>query len=397
MAVSLKSRTEASATGRLTGPVDVLVISPKPLIEPRIANILASQCVTFDLISLQELESCTPDFDLIGTVILDASGLSLSQQKKLRPLVKEFESHGVAVTLLNGWADLGPDLALLGTLFTATIEELWGRIQANLSHRKYARSQKGRLQPGPSDTVSEQLKMAGQVQRDFLPAALPQSESLNWISIFKPAEWVSGDIFDVARLDETHIGFYIADAVGHSLPAALLTMFLKQALTMRETHGSTYRIFEPIEVISNLNRHMVEQKLSGCQFATCCYCLLNTTTFELSMCRAGHPYPLLIHPDANIQQIQSRGSLLGIFEETQYTQEKVQLAKGDKLILYSDGLEPLIGKTDPNARFNFTKIFRGIAGLKLKDFAVSFDRVITENKPKTAEFDDITLLGLEIL
>jgi len=136
--------------------------------------------------------------------------------------------------------------------------------------------------PPASDKLTEdtatQLKMAGQVQRAFLPASLPDSDKLRWAALYQPAEWVSGDIYDAARLDEQHIGFYIADAVGHSMPAALLTMFLKQALVMRRTNGDDYRIFGPQEVIKNLNLKMVEQNLGSSLFATCCYCLLNIRT-----------------------------------------------------------------------------------------------------------------------
>ena len=82
---------------------------------------------------------------------------------------------------------------------------------------------------GLAHDIREQLEMAGRVQRNFLPAALPESERFRFAALFKPADWVSGDIYDATRLDETHIGFYIADAVGHSVPAALLTIFIKQA------------------------------------------------------------------------------------------------------------------------------------------------------------------------
>ena len=47
-------------------------------------------------------------------------------------------------------------------------------------------------------------------------------------TLFRPASHVSGDLYDVMRLDEDHIGFYMADAVGHGMPAALLTMFIKR-------------------------------------------------------------------------------------------------------------------------------------------------------------------------
>ena len=69
--------------------------------------------------------------------------------------------------------------------------------------------------------MTEQLRMAGLVQRDFLPGQLPDSDRLRWAAAFLPAEWVSGDFYDIVRIDEQHIGFYIADVVGHGVPAAL--------------------------------------------------------------------------------------------------------------------------------------------------------------------------------
>ena len=119
-----------------------------------------------------------------------------------------------------------------------------------------------------ASNMAEQLRMAGLVQRDFLPRQLPNCDRLRWDTIFLPAEWVSGDIYDIARLDEEHIGFYVADVVGHGMPAALLTIFLKQALVMRQTTGNSYHIFSPAEVMANLNIRMTEQKLAVNQFIT---------------------------------------------------------------------------------------------------------------------------------
>ncbi len=256
-----------------------------------------------------------------------------------------------------------------------------------------------------ASSLTEQLRMAGQVQRDFLPSQLPDNERLRWAAIFLPAECVSGDIYDVARLDEQHIGFYIADVVGHGMPAALLTIFIKQALVMRQTSGSKYRIFSPAEVIANLNSRMTDQKLSANRFATCCYCLLNTATFELTYARGGHPYPILIRPNKGPQRLETQGSLLGIFENARYTQQTIQLQAGDKLLLYSDGAEPLIGTFDDAGSFNFTEDFRRLTNLPIADMAEKFNGLIQNRGPKTSgmdstispQVDDITMVGLEIL
>jgi len=225
---------------------------------------------------------------------------------------------------------------------------------------------------------------------------MPDSDRLRWAAVFLPAECVSGDIYDVARLDEQHIGFYVADVVGHGMPAALLTIFLKQALVMRQTTGSSYQIFSPAEVIANLNLRMTAQKFSGNLFATCCYCLLNTETLELTYARGGHPYPILIRPRKGLQRLEAQGSLLGIFENAKYAQQTIRLHSGDKLLLYSDGAESAIGSFDDTGSFNFTEKFHELTHLPMVAMAEKFNSLVQNQGFKSYEVDDITMVGLEV-
>jgi len=247
-----------------------------------------------------------------------------------------------------------------------------------------------------ADNLAEQLRLAGLVQQDFLPTKLPNTDEVRWATVFLPAEWVSGDIYDIVRIDEQHIGFYVADVVGHGMPAALLTIFLKQALVMRETIDNNYRVFSPVEVVKNLNIRLAGQKLSGYQFATCCYCLLNVKTLQLTYARAGHPYPVLIRPGQQPQQLEIRGSLLGVFEYAEYVQRTIQLQPGDKLLLYSDGAEPFIGRFNDQAGFNFNEEFCKIKDLSVIEMIDGFKALVQNQKIETSEVDDITMVGLEI-
>jgi len=246
------------------------------------------------------------------------------------------------------------------------------------------------------DNLTEQLRLAGLVQQDFLPTQLPNSEQIKWGAVFLPAEWVSGDIYNVVRIDERHIGFYVADVVGHGMPAALLTIFLKQALVMRATVENTYHIFSPAEVMRNLNVRMATQKLSGYQFATCCYCLLNTETLEMTYSRAGHPYPIFIRRGEQPQQLEIRGSLLGVFKQAEYTQETVKLQPGDKVLLYSDGAEPLIGNFDDMTGFRFSDEFCEIANMPIVKLMDRFNTLAQNQQIDPAEVDDITTIGFEV-
>jgi sigma-B regulation protein RsbU (phosphoserine phosphatase) len=235
------------------------------------------------------------------------------------------------------------------------------------------------------------------VQRDFLPTTLPDCEQVNWANFFLPAEWVSGDIYDVVRIDENHIGFYIADVVGHGVPAALLTIFLKQSLVMRQTIDNSYHIFSPKEVMRNLNIRMTTQKFSGYQFATCCYCLLNIQSLELTYSRAGHPYPIRIPNQGEPEQLEIEGPLLGVFPEAEYTQEIIQLEPLDKFVLYSDGAEPLIGSFDDSSGFSFSQQFSQLKKLPIQEMMERFGQLALNRRIDFSELDDVTLVGFELI
>jgi sigma-B regulation protein RsbU (phosphoserine phosphatase) len=215
--------------------------------------------------------------------------------------------------------------------------------------------------------------------------------------VFLPAEWVSGDIYNSVRIDEKHLGFYVADVVGHGMPAALLTIFLKQALVMRTTVDNAYHIFSPAEVMKNLNKRMATQKLSGYQFATCCYCLLNTETLEMTFARAGHPYPVLMRRGQEPKQLEVRGSLLGVFKDAEYSEDKIQLQPGDKVLLYSDGAEPFIGNFNDLTGFHFTKEFTELKELPISETMDRFNMMAQNQNIDPSEVDDITTLGLEVI
>src|SRR5688572_2673105 len=80
------------------------------------------------------------------------------------------------------------------------------------------------------EQVERELKLASRLQRDFLPKRLPNHGRLKFNRLYRPAGHVSGDLCDVRRLDEQHVGVYLADAIGHGMPAALLAMFMHNAL-----------------------------------------------------------------------------------------------------------------------------------------------------------------------
>jgi len=422
---STSTMTNVEAPCRFT---DVLYMTNQGSIPFEIKSLLRKGKLSFLVLPIDEFYRVRNRVDLIGTVVIDVDTLDTVQQKKLHVIIESFESHGVGVVLFGDcerWPQETNSLlkehlknfTLTHKLETALIDDLWVRISLNLAYRKKDdKESDGSVDLFLDDTftnrgditqqlcvtetlvdnLAEQLRLAGLVQRDFLPIDMPDSEKVQWANVFLPAEWVSGDMYDVVRVDENHIGFYIADVVGHGIPAALLTIFLKQSLVMRQTIDNSYHIFQPKEVMRNLNMRMTTQKFSGYQFATCCYCLLNTDSFELTYSRAGHPYPIYITADADPTQLELEGPLLGVFPEAQYSQETVRLKSGDKLVLYSDGAEPLIGKFDDNSGFSLTQPFSKLLHLPVNDMMERFNQLALSQRINLSELDDITLVGFEL-
>jgi len=405
---------------------DVLYLTNQAGMPSEIKRLLRLKKLSYRVLPIERFSEVRDRLDLIGTVIIDTKDSVASQQRLVR-IIESLEMEHIGVILLTDRTrvpvksfSLSPSstsFSVGGTIEAVSIDELWTRVSVNLAYRKDSSSMaiKPAIPPRQTHTIfknklaeqlamtkaladnlTEQLRLAGLVQQDFLPAKLPDTDEVKWATIFLPAEWVSGDIYDIVRIDEQHIGFYVADIVGHGMPAALLTIFLKQALVMRETIDHNYRIFSPAEVVKNLNLRMTAQKLSGYQFATCCYCLLNTKTLQLTYSRAGHPYPILIRPGQQPEQLEIRGSLLGIFEQAEYVQRTIQLQPGDKLLLYSDGAEPFIGRFDDKGRFGFDRGFCNIKDSPINEMIDSLNAVLQNQTIELTEVDDITVIGLEI-
>lgn len=190
--------------------------------------------------------------------------------------------------------------------------------------------------------LDEELRMAAQLQREFLPSEMPTIGNISFNALWRPAGYVSGDIYDVFRVDEHHVAFFVADAVGHGVPAALMTIYIKRCLmpkSIDESSPGGYHLVEPGDVLGKLNRDILAQQAGKVRFATACYGMIDTRTNVLKFARAGHPYPMVLRADGGTDMLEPDGGLLGVFPEETFETQTVELVQGDRLLVYSDGFE----------------------------------------------------------
>src|SRR5262249_398328 len=160
--------------------------------------------------------------------------------------------------------------------------------------------------------------------RSFLPQSLPELPGTRFAVNYRPCGRVGGDFYDVFRLDENHVGFYVADVMGHGVPASLLTVFVKKGVGAKEIAGSAYRLVPPAEGLERLNRDLIDQGLADAPFITMVYGLLNYRTGTVQFARAGHPYPLHVPAEGDLELWKVEGSLMGVFH-TSFTSQTREL------------------------------------------------------------------------
>ena len=286
-------------------------------------------------------------------------------------------------------ADVSPELLSASLSAAAALQPSIADLRRDIFN---LRSNTGAAR-GAGETLDEEMRLASRLQRDFLPRRMPEIGDARFSVLYRPVSFVSGDIYDVTRLDETHVGFYIADAVGHGLPAALLTMFIKKALQTKRIVGNTYEIIPPDISLAELNDDICGQDLSSCNFCTAVYCVLDTANLTLTYARAGHPAPIVVRRDGSFEKLDSAGCLLGVFEEAVFEARQVSLEPGDRIILYTDGACDSLAEDTTAA---FTDIFGPDLPLPRQDMMAAVTERVEEACAQGKQTDDITIMSLDI-
>ncbi len=331
--------------------------------------------------------------------------------KQLSELLDRIDRSGaVAVVLLPAGSALGNQLAhRRGQFIIADTEappgELAARIEAACALQPIISSLRsdvatvrcfGSGAAGNSEELDEEMRLAAKLQRDFLPRSLPEVGPVRFAALFRPAGWVSGDIYDVFRLDETHIGFYVADVVGHGMPAALLTMFIKKALQTKRIDDGRYEIVPPGEALAGLNADICEQDLSSCQFCTAVYGIIDTETLLLRYARGGHPCPLLLDADGTVQRLDAVVALLGVFPEKTFIQKEIHLRPGHRLIVFSDGAEDMLSDGAASDNSALIPTLKSMRNLHADEMMLHLAMRIDEHRQSGQRDDDVTILTMDI-
>ncbi len=322
--------------------------------------------------------------------ILRDAGIPAMVTRSGRPVLGPSDDEG----LLNCPADT-PDLIAAAVLTTLLTQYPVLAAQAAESRTLTATT---RGMAGQFDKIDEELRMAVKIQREFLPKTLPTPAGFDFGTLWRPAGYVGGDIYDVVQLDDEHLGVFIADAVGHGVPAALMTIFIKQATPLREITpgvGAGYRVVPPGEALAALNRAMIEQDAGAASLGTAAYGVIHRPTRTLRYASAGHPAAALLRHAGGTEWLDPEGAMLGVFPDEVFRETQIQLGPQDRLLMYSDGFEvafPGCGGRGRLANEHYAQEFESMRGLSPEDALAFLRGRLDQQAGSLNQRDDLTVV-----
>jgi len=225
---------------------------------------------------------------------------------------------------------------LLGTIpylfLTALISGALGeRVRVVANEESRLRTQR--------EANEREMEVARRVQRAQLPPQVPKMELADIAVVYKPARRVGGDLYDFYPVTCAGFGLAVADVAGKGVPAALMVSTAKYAV--RE-HSSP----DLVAMMRGVNSNLVSATMED-SFVTmlCGYLSLNEREFRYV--NAGQMPPIVVKADGSETVCYDHSDPpLGVIAEAEYTQQRITLAPGDTLILYTDGVTDALQSTD---------------------------------------------------
>jgi phosphoserine phosphatase RsbU/P len=180
-------------------------------------------------------------------------------------------------------------------------------------------------------------ELAQTLQSSLIPPDVPEVPGVDVAAVYRPAgdgTEVGGDFYDVFETPDESWAIVLGDVCGKGVDAARVT-----ALARYTVRAAAMRTSSPCEVLATLNEALLRQHAG--RFCTAAYLRLQPGvdgTVEMTVASGGHPLPLVVGPDGRVRTIGRTGHLLGVFDEVAIDDTSIELAPGESVVLYTDGV-----------------------------------------------------------
>ena len=245
------------------------------------------------------------------------------------------------------------------------------------------------------ERIGTELNFAKQIQFSSLPTkfpAFPDREEFDVYAYIKPAKEVGGDFYNFVLVDDDHLAVWIGDVSDKGVPAALFMMSINIMINIRTCMGGT-----PSEIMAFVNDNICEHNGEN-MFITIWLGILEISTGRLTFVNAGHEDMAVYRNGGEFELYKTKHNIaVGIQSGMVYQDFEMQLGKGDRIFIYTDGVPEA---TDPyDTLFNTDRMISALNERKDGSPQEFLEIVYTRVKEfvgDRTQFDDLTMVGLEL-
>ena len=244
-------------------------------------------------------------------------------------------------------------------------------------------------------SIQDDLTVAREIQQSILPHSfhpnISDAENIDIYATMLAAKDVGGDFYDFFPIDETHLGFVIADVSGKGVPAAI---YMAVSRTMIKANAK--RGMQPQECMAVVNDLLCEENLNS-MFVTVLYGIYDIKTGEITYTNAGHDRPYILHKDGRVEEVSSDINLaLGVMGGLTFKQNNVTLEEGDALVMFTDGV-PEAEDKDHNqfGQERLKETLSTLQGAASREIVEKITANVKDFAGEATQFDDITQLVIK--
>ena len=231
------------------------------------------------------------------------------------------------------------------------------------------------------------LSQAAEIQRGVLPGEAPLLSGVDLAGYNAPRRTVGGDYYDFFPYPDGRVALALGDVSGKGMPASLMMMALHARVHVLAEDPGDMGAF-----MTRLNKATCAKCPSN-RFITFFFCILDTATGAVSFANAGHNPPIVMRASGDVEMLEGGGPPLGILPFSTYDEQKTQLAPGDLLVLYSDGVtEAINGQEEEYGEARFIERLRQYREEPAQTIAEAVTNGLLEFAAGAPAADDITLV-----
>lgn len=284
------------------------------------------------------------------------------------------------------------EAALLHALANASAAAIQRAELLDSLRDKIEQLETAQKQIAQKERLERELELARTVQQNMLPHQFPLVAGIRFYARNEPARQVGGDFYDVFMLEGDRVGLVIADVSDKGMPAALF-MALTRSLVRAEARNEP----SPEQVLQRVHQLLLEVA-EPTQFVTLFYGVLDTGSRVMTFVRAGHDYPLVLR-QKEVITLRGVGTMLGLLsrDEIILNEQMLQLERGDRLVLYTDGITDAMNEDEEQfGRARLQEVASAYLDAPLEHMGDAILDAVAAHQGQAAPFDDVTLLVVEI-